>query len=235
MEVIFEVFRFDPKKDKKPYFKEYKVPVGRYTRVLEALIWIRENLDPTLNFRYSCRMAMCGSCGMLINGKPRLACKTLIKDINSDRIKIEPMPKYRVLRDLVVEMRPFFSKHRLIKPYLIREDVEEQEHPTEFYKQTQEELRKYIRYYYCVMCGLCSSSCPNFDSSWEYVGPQALAQAYRYVADSRDQGFEKRKDILDSKVGVWRCHFAAECSEACPKDVDPARAIQLLRRKIIFG
>jgi len=234
MEVIFEILRFDPKGNRK-YFSEYRVEVTGYTRVLEALLWIRENLDPTLNFRYSCRMAMCGSCGMLINGKPRLACKTLVRDIYNDRIRIEPMPKYRVLRDLVVEMHPLFSKHRSVKPYLIREDLEEQEKPTGFYKQTGEELRRYIRHYYCVMCGLCSSSCPNFDSRLEYLGPQALAQAYRYIADNRDQGFEERRAVLDSKAGVWRCHFAAECSEACPKDVDPAKAIQLLRRKLIFG
>jgi succinate dehydrogenase / fumarate reductase iron-sulfur subunit len=232
--LTFRVFRFNPKKDKKPYFKDYEVPVDRYTRVLEGLIWIKENLDSTLNFRYSCRMAMCGSCGMVVNGRPRLACKTLVRDLKGEVIRIEPIPKFRILRDLVVEMESLFAKHRYVKPYLIRENLEEQESPTLPYKQTPKELEKYIRYYYCVMCGLCSSSCPNFDSGWEYLGPQALAQAYRYLADSRDQGFKERVRILDSDIGVWRCHFAAECSEACPKDVDPAAAIQLLRRKIIF-
>ncbi len=233
MDVVLRVLRFDPSKDEKPYFQEYTVQTDRYTRVLEALIWVRENIDPTLSFRYSCRMAQCGSCGMLINEVPRLACKTLINDLKSDVVTIKPLPKYRVIKDLIVDMGSFFEKHRAVKPYLIRLDMQEQEAPTEFYTQYPHELNKYLNYGYCIMCGLCSSACPNFDSSWQYLGPQALAQAYRYTADSRDQGFEARVGVLNSNSGVWRCHFAAECSESCPKGVEPAQAIQMLRRALI--
>ncbi len=233
MEVTLKILRFDPLKDKKPRFQEYVVEVYEYTRVLEALIWVRENLDPSLSFRYSCRMAQCGSCGMLIDEVPRLACKTLIKDLGRDEVTIKPLPKYRVIKDLVVEMDDFFEKHRSVKPYLIRKNREEQEKPKKFYVQLPHELQRYLNYGYCIVCGLCSSSCPNFDSSWEYLGPQALSQAYRYIVDSRDEGFEERYEVLNSNSGVWRCHFASECSENCPKGVEPAQAIQMLRRMIL--
>lgn len=232
--VTFKIFRFNPRKDPKPFYKEYKVPVSRYTRVLEALLWIKENVDSTLNFRYSCRMAMCGSCGMLINGKQRLACKTLVKDIDSEVILVEPLPKYPVVRDLVVDMSIFFVKHRMVKPFLLREDKEEQENPTQAYRQTPAELENFEKYARCIMCGCCSSACPNFDSQWGYLGPQALAQAYRYIADSRDEGFNERYGILTSNAGIWRCHFAGECSEVCPKEIDVAEALQLLRRKLVL-
>ncbi|MEM4540573.1 MAG: succinate dehydrogenase iron-sulfur subunit [Archaeoglobaceae archaeon] len=234
-EITFRVFRFDPMKDKKPRFRDYRVPIDNYTRVLEALIWIKENLDPTLNFRYSCRMAMCGSCGMIINNKPRLACKTFVKDLEADCIVIKPLRKFKVIRDLVVDMDEFFVKHRTVKPYLIRRDLEEQENPTKFYLQTEKELQEFIQYAYCIMCGLCSSSCPIFRVDGDYLGPQALAQAYRYIADSRDQGFKERAKIIDSEIGFWRCHFAGECSEACPKSVEPAEAIQRMRQLLILG
>lgn len=231
--VVLRVFRFDPSKDEKPYFREYTVQADRYTRVLEALIWVRENIDSTLSFRYSCRMAQCGSCGMLINEVPRLACKTLIKDLKSDVVTIKPLPKYRVVKDLIVDMDGFFEKHRAVKPYLIRMDRQEQEAPSGFYIQYPDELYRYLNYGHCIMCGLCSSSCPVFDSSWDYLGPQALSQAYRYIADTRDEGLEARVALLNSDSGVWRCHFASECSESCPKGVEPAQAIQMLRRSLI--
>uniref|UniRef100_A0A7C4WBT7 succinate dehydrogenase n=1 Tax=Geoglobus ahangari TaxID=113653 RepID=A0A7C4WBT7_9EURY len=233
MEVTLKVFRFNPEKDKKPRFQEYRVTVDRYTRVLEALLWVKENVDPSLSFRYSCRMAMCGSCAMLINGKPRLACKTIIGNLKTSVIELRPLPKFNVVRDLVVEMSDFFENHRSVKPYLIREDVEEQENPTNFYLQTPEELQKYVRFAYCIMCGLCSASCPIFKSGGKYLGPQAIAQAYRYILDSRDEGLDARREILNSEEGVWHCHFAGECSEACPKGVEPAEAIQRLRRLLL--
>ncbi|WP_290596388.1 MULTISPECIES: succinate dehydrogenase iron-sulfur subunit [unclassified Archaeoglobus] len=232
-EITLRVFRFDPERERKPKFAEYEVPVDEYTRVLEALLWVKENIDPSLNLRYSCRMAMCGSCGMLINNKPRLACKTIIKTLKTDVVEVKPLPKFKVIRDLVVEMDDFFDKHRSVKPYLIRRNVQEQENPTGFYFQTSEEVRRYIQFAYCIMCGLCSSSCPIFRSGGRYLGPQALAQAFRYLADSRDEGFDVREKILNSDKGVWRCHFAGECSEACPKGVEPAEAIQRLRRKLL--
>lgn len=233
-EITFKVLRFDPSKDDRPYYVKYKVPVDKYTRVLEGLIWIRENIDSSLSFRYSCRMAQCGSCGMLINNRQRLACKTIVRDLRSETITLEAMPKYRVIRDLVVDMDDFFVKHLTVKPYLIRDDRDEQENPTAFYLQYPEELYKYLKYGYCILCGLCSSACPVFEGNGEYLGPQAIAQAYRYIADSRDQGLKYRRPILNSNSGVWRCHFAGECSEACPKGVDPAQAIQKIRRGLIL-
>lgn len=231
--ITLKVFRFDPERDTRPKFVEYRVPVDEYTRVLDTLLWVKENIDPTLNLRYSCRMAMCGSCGMVINNKPRLACKTMVKDLKTDIVEVKPLSKFKVVRDLVVEMDDLFDKHRSVKPYLIRKDADEQENPVEFYSQTPKELREYIQYAYCIMCGLCSSSCPIFRSEGVYLGPQALAQAFRYLADSRDEGFDVREKILNSDRGVWRCHFAGECSEACPKGVEPAEAIQRLRRRLL--
>lgn len=234
MEVTFRVLRFDPLKDSNPYYQDYKVTIDKYTRVLEALLWVREEVDPTLNLRYSCRMAQCGSCGMLINYRQRLACKTLVKELETETVIIEPMPGYRVIKDLVVDMDNFFVKHLSVKPYLIREDVEEQVQPSTYYVQYPQELYRYLNYGYCILCGLCSSACPQFDSELDYLGPQALAQAYRYLADSRDQGSKARAPVINSNSGVWKCHFAGECSEACPKGVEPAKAIQMIRRGLIL-
>ncbi len=212
----------------------YKVEADKYSTVLGSLIKIKERLDPTLSVRYSCRMGICGSCGMVVNGKPVLACETnAFESITEKGIEVEPMQAQGMLRDLVVDLDEFFEKHKSVAPYLFREDKKEKYEAKEAYKQTKEELSKYLPYSYCIMCSLCLDACPVVNTNPEFIGPQALSQVYRYHEDSRDQKGSQRLESIDSVLGVWGCEFAGSCSKACPKGVDPASAIQLLKGEVV--
>ncbi len=223
--VTFRVRRYDPEKKEMPRYMEYKVPVQKGMTVLDGILYIKEHLDPSLAARYSCRMGICGSCAMIINGRERLACQTQILELNKDLIKLDPLGNYETVKDLVPDLNKLFKNHESVKPYIVREEAE----PYGEYLQLPEEREKYAMFTECIMCGACLSACPTMATDDLYLGPQALAQAYRYIADSRDAGFNERLNLLDSKHGVWRCHFAGACSDVCPKGVDPALAIQLLR------
>lgn len=231
--ITFKILRFNPDKDRKPYYKSYQITLQRGMTVLDGLMHIKENQDSTLSYRKSCRMGICGSCAMYINGLPRLACQTQIAELNSTLVVVAPLPNYPIVRDVVPDLDPLFIKHQNVKPYIIREDKAELEKPTGEFSQTPEELERYIQFSYCIKCGACLSACPTVSTSDLFIGPQAAAQAYRYIADTRDDGFNERVEIVDNKYGIWRCHFPGACSEACPKGVDPAFAIQLLKREII--
>ena len=196
---------------------------------------MKEKLDPTLSIRFSCRMATCGSCGMMINGLPRLACYTLVSQLKSKTITVQPLNNFPVVKDLVADFTDFFGKHRAMKPYLLRIDTYEQEKSNISYRQTDEELLKYIQFAYCIRCGLCYAACPVVATDKRFPGPQALSQLYRYYIDSRDEGGGERLEVVSDSHGVLRCHFAGSCSQVCPKGVDPALAIQLLRRELLFG
>jgi succinate dehydrogenase / fumarate reductase, iron-sulfur subunit len=226
----FEIMRYHPEKDKTPHMQLYSVPVAKGMTVLDGLIWIKEHQDPTLSWRSSCRMSVCGSCGMFINGLPRLACTNQIAHLHTDRITIKPLPNFDIIRDLVPDIEKLLHKHGSIKPYLIRKDLHEQNHPTAEYFQSGRELLEYIQFAYCIKCGLCWSACPTAATSKSYAGPQSLAQGWRYSVDSRDDGAEERAKELYSPHGVYRCHFAGACSQVCPKGVDPALAIQLAKK-----
>ncbi len=235
--VKFIIKRWDPNKGR--FFTSvYTVPVHKGMTVLDALLYIKENLDHTLAFRCSCRMATCGTCGVIINGKPRLACETQILHLKTDTIIIEPLSNLPLVRDLIVDHRPFFEKQRMIKPYLIRRDIDEYWNPTREYLQTPEEHERYMQFSYCLTCALCYAACPTPATNIRFLGPQALMNAYRFIADTRDEGLEERIAVIDSPDGCWGCHFSGACSEVCPKGVDPALAIQLLRRELakrVFG
>jgi succinate dehydrogenase / fumarate reductase, iron-sulfur subunit len=228
--VSFEILKYDPMKDKEPFLRHYSVPVTKGMTVLDGLNWLKEHKDNSLCWRSSCRMGVCGSCGMFINGLPRLACTIQIVHLHSDQITIKPLPNFDIIRDLVPDLESLFDKHRSVKPYLIRKDLKEQDHPTGEYLQSNQELLNYIQFAYCIKCGLCLSACPTAATSRNYAGPQALAQGWRYTADSRDEGAQERVDDLYSPHGVYRCHFAGACSQVCPKGVDPALAIQLAKK-----
>jgi succinate dehydrogenase / fumarate reductase iron-sulfur subunit len=228
--VRFEVLRYDPGRSGAPQLRHYSVPVTKGMTVLDGLHWIKEHEDRTLSWRSSCRMGVCGSCGMFINGLPRLACNNQIVHLDSDCITIKPLPNYDIIRDLVPDLQSLFDKHRQAKPYLIRQDLAEQDHPTGEYFQSNQELVDYIQFAYCIKCGLCLAACPTVATSDNYTGPQSLTQGWRYVADSRDEGAEQREEALYSSHGVYRCHFAGACSQVCPKGVDPALAIQLAKK-----
>lgn len=229
--VTLRVFRFHPEATAPPGYRDYRVPAAPGMTVLDALVYIKEHMDATLAYRSSCRMGICGSCGMFVNGFPRLACQTQVHTLGS-LVQVEPLPNYPVVRDVVPDLEPMVTHHAAVRPFIIRDD-REQAPPTAEYLQTPQELEAYLQFAYCIKCGLCLAACPTVATDPGFTGPQALAQAYRYCADSRDDGFEARRPVVDSAHGIWRCHLAGACTEACPKGVDPALAIQLLKRLVV--
>ena len=234
-QITFKVQRYDPEQDSTPHFQEFTLPASRGMTVLDGLLYIKENLDSTLAFRTSCRMAICGSCGMLINGYPHLACHTQIEEFHADTLTIKPLPNLAIIKDLVADLTSLFDNHKAVKPYLVRPDTEEVANPTAEFAQTPQELESFLQFTYCVKCGICVSACPTSASDQLFLGPQALSQCYRYCADNRDGGRQERLPVVDTDHGVWHCHLAGACSEACPKGLDPALAIQLLKRQLVSG
>lgn len=226
--ITLRISKFNPKTESNRNFVDFTIPYKKWTTVLDAILAVKENFDHSVGVRYSCRQSSCGSCGMKINGKPALACYTKISELNSNVITVEPMDNFPIIRDLVVSFERMFSAHKKLKPYIISEDSEITKDTKEFL-QTPEDVEKYLQFSYCIKCGLCNSACPTMATDSSFIGPQALAQAYRYVADNRDKGKNDRLKIIDDSHGIWRCHFAGSCSKVCPKGVDPAMAIQLLR------
>lgn len=229
--VTFRIRRYDPENEGRPEYKEYRVPIQRGMSVLDAILYVKEHLDPSLSVRYSCRMGICGSCGMIINGKEKLACQTQVLELKKDLIKIDPMGNYQIVKDLVPDLTKLFRNHESVKPYIIREE----EVATSEYLQTPSEREKYAMFTDCILCGMCLSACPTNAADELYLGPQALTQSMRYIADNRDLGFDERLNTVDSKHGVWRCHFSGACSEVCPKGVDPALGIQMLRQVLTLN
>jgi len=231
--VKIQVFRISKEKPN-PFYQEYEIPFVKGMTVLEALLYIKENLDSTLSFRYSCRMGVCGSCGVYVNGFPHLACHTQLSEIKGSVIKISPLPNYQVIKDLVPDLIPFFNKHTELKPYIIRKDIKELDSPQGEYLQSPKEKELFFQFSYCIKCGICYSACPTVATSREFYGPQALTQAFRYIKDNRDEGCKERSQKIDTSFGPWRCHFAGACGQACPKGVDPAFGIQLLKKELLL-
>lgn len=232
-ELTFKVQRYLPGKDRKPYMQQFTVPLHKGMTVLDGLIYIKENIDNTLSFRSSCRMGICGSCGMLINNYPMLACHTPLEELGTDRIEVRSLTNFPVIRDLVADLGLLFEKHKSIKPYIVSPEREEAEGPITELLQSAEALENYMQFAYCVKCGLCMAACPTVATDDLFLGPQSLGQTYRYCADTRDTGAKERFHKADSRHGIWLCHLAGACSEVCPKGVDPALAIQLLKRAMV--
>jgi fumarate reductase iron-sulfur subunit len=197
------------------------------TVVLDALNDVKENQDGSVTFRWSCRMGVCGSCGMTVNGTPKLTCATLLRDYAPGPVRIEPLMGFPIIRDLVVDIGDFMEKLQAIKPWIIRHE----EKPLEAgeYLQTPEERDRYEQYSRCINCMLCYAACPIYPIHPEFLGPAALALAQRYNLDSRDEGTEQRRAVTAAEPGVWECMFVGECSVVCPKEVDPAGAIQQMK------
>jgi len=235
LKIIFKIWRYDPQKDVKPYYQDYQIEVKEGMTILDCLYYIKENIDATLAFRASCRMGICGSCAMFIDKKPRLACETQALALGREVIEIAPLPNYKNIKDLVPDLTPLFEKHKKVNPYIVPDDEEEFLNPTGEYAQTPRELENYLQFAYCIKCGACLAACPTVGTNQEFPGPQALAQTYRYNTDNRDHGEGERKKIVDNPNGVWRCHMAGACAEACPKGVDPALAIQLLKKSFFIA
>ncbi len=232
--VEMRIKRFNPQ-SKLLEENTYKARVDRYSSVLDTIIDIKRRQDPTIAMRYSCRMGICGSCGMVVNGKPVLACETnVFKNMKEDAsISVAPMQGHPLLKDLVTDFDDFFSRHASISPHLHRTDETEKYEAKKEYMQTKDELNKFLPFSYCIMCGLCVDACPVVNINPMFIGPQALSQVQRYYADSRDQLGERRLDMVDKLTHVWDCEFAGACSVACPKGVDPAFTIQMLKTEIV--
>jgi succinate dehydrogenase / fumarate reductase, iron-sulfur subunit len=235
-EILLRVFRDNRRKEDNSghRYDTFKIPTQRWTTVLDALLHAKSYQDSSIGIRYSCRMASCGSCGMKINGIPRLACYTKISELQGDTITCEPLPNFPHIRDLVTDFSQFFTHHKEMQPYIHNDmsEISDMKKLSEF-KQSPEDVDKYLQFSYCIKCGLCYSACPTVATDTKFPGPQAISQAYRYVADTRDNSTKERLKIVDDRHGVWRCHFAGSCSSVCPKGVDPALGIQLLRGHLL--
>lgn len=232
--VRFDVLRFDPTRDGEPSWRSYIIPYLPGMTVLDGLWKIKETQDPSLAWRSSCRMGVCGSCGMMVNGRPTLACNTQISELGTAVIAVAPLPNFAIVRDLVPELKPMFDAHQALHPYLIRDGAEDEKELQRELAQSPHELEAYLQFSYCIKCGCCMSACPTVATDPVYSGPMPLAQAHRYNSDSRDGGFAVRHQVLSGGRGPWRCHFAGECSQVCPKGVDPAKAIQLMKRDLVL-
>ena len=177
------VQRFNPFTDAKPKMAEYSVPKREGMTVLDALLYARDYIDHSIAVRFSCRQASCGSCGMKINGRPRLACYTQVDELKSEKVLAQPLDNFAIVKDLVTDLDSFFAKHRQMMPYVMRSDGQELENPTREYLMKPDELEKVLQFTYCIKCGLCTSACPTVAMDTKFPGPQALAQAYRYTMD----------------------------------------------------
>ena len=222
--ITLEVFRYRPEEAFAPTFDAYEVPLHKDWVILDALNYVKDEIDGTLSYRWSCRMGVCGSCGMMVNGDPVLTCAAFLETYKPGPIRIEPLENFPVVRDLVIEMNDFMEKLNRVKPWIVREEekpVSEGE-----YLQTPVELADFKQYSMCINCLLCYAACPVYGLEPEFIGPAAIALAQRYNLDNRDQGNAERMDILSDDEGLWACTFVGECSTVCPKSVDPAGAIQ---------
>jgi fumarate reductase iron-sulfur subunit len=222
--VRLEVTRYSPERDEKPAFQTYEVPLRKEWVILDALNYIKDKVDGSLTFRWSCRMGICGSCGMMVNGEPKLTCATFLTSFAPGPIRVEPLRYFPVVRDLVIEMSDFLHKLQSVKPWIVR--TEEKPLAEDEYLQTPAQLDAYKQFSMCINCLLCYAACPVYGLDAHFVGPAALALAQRYNMDSRDQGKAERMQLLSQHEGIWGCTFVGECTRVCPKHVDPAGAIQ---------
>ncbi|HYN81709.1 MAG TPA: succinate dehydrogenase/fumarate reductase iron-sulfur subunit [Gemmatimonadaceae bacterium] len=222
--ITLQVARYRPEEEAAPTFQEYDVPCPKDWVVLDGLNYVKDRLDGTLSYRWSCRMGICGSCGMTVNGEPKLTCATFLADYAPGPVRVEPLRNFPVIRDLVVEIGDFMRKLSKVKPWIIRKDHKPLSDGE--YLQTPQEMDEYAQYSMCINCMLCYAACPIYGLDQEFIGPAAIALAQRYNLDSRDEGARERLEVLSKHEGIWGCTFVGECTEVCPKDVDPAGAIQ---------
>ena len=223
--------RFDPETDQEPRWVDYDVEMYSTDRVLDALHKVKWDIDGSLTFRRSCAHGVCGSDAMRINGRNRLACKTLIKDLDiSQPIYIEPIKGLPVEKDLVVDMNPFYDAYKSVNPFLIASDKPKAER-----LQSPEDRARYDDTTKCILCAACTTSCPVFWTDGQYFGPAAIVNAHRFIFDSRDEAAELRLDILNDKEGVWRCRTTFNCTEACPRGIEVTKAIAEVKQAVLRG
>ncbi len=231
MQVHLHIYRFQPEKSDKPYYQDFQVKAEPSDRVLDLLEFVRGDLDGTLAFRRSCAHGVCGSDAMRINGKNALACKVLVKDLNTTDITLEPILGLKVLRDLIVDMEPFFAQYRSVLPYLINDEPA----PEKERIQSPEERLLIEDTTKCILCAACTTSCPSYWANNHYVGPAAIVNAHRWIYDSRDRGAAERLKRLGSPDGVWRCRTVFNCTLACPREIKITKAIADVKNTLRTG
>lgn len=232
MKIHLKIKRFNPEKDTKPWWGEYDVEVDPTDRVLDALHKVKWYEDGTLNLRRSCAHGICGSDAMRINGRNRLACKVLIQDV-APNITVEPIYGLSVIKDLIVDMDPFFNHYKSVMPYLVNDEPlpengrERLQSPTDQQRITESTK--------CILCAACTTSCPSFWANGAYVGPAAIVQAHRFIFDTRDRAGEARLKVLNEQMGVWRCRTVFNCTTACPRDIPVTRQIGEVKKALATG
>lgn len=219
--ITIECLRYHPESDAEPRFQSWPVPFTDDMSVLQGLQYVKDHLDGSLVFRWSCRMAICGSCGFMLNGVPRLGCETFLRDYYPGTLRVEPLSHFPIVRDLAIDQSDFLEKLDSVKPYLINPDTPK----NGTFVQTPKQMDEYYQYSKCINCLLCYAACPQYGLNNAFTGPAALALLHRYNADSRDAGKAERMEVVNTEDGVWGCTLVGYCSEVCPKGVDPARAV----------
>ena len=219
--LAIECLRYNPERDAAPTYQTYSVPFTDDMSVLEGLQYIKDQLDGSLTFRWSCRMAICGSCGTMLNGVPALGCEKFLRDYYPGPLRVEPLNHFPIVRDLAIDQSDFLRKLESAKPWLMPSEPAGKEP----YRQTPQQMDEYYQYSQCINCLLCYAACPQYGLNDKFTGPAVLALLHRYNADSRDAGKAERMEVVNAEDGVWGCTLVGYCSEVCPKGVDPARAV----------
>ena len=222
--IRLQVARYRPEQESEATFDEFEVPCPKDWVILDGLNHVKDQLDGTLAYRWSCRMGICGSCGMTVNGEPKLTCATFLHEYAPGPIRVEPLRNFPVIRDLIVDIGDFMRKLVTVKPWIVRD--EERPLSAGEFRQTPDEMDEYKQYSMCINCMLCYSACPIYGLDPKFLGPAAIALAQRYNLDNRDQGASERMEVLSEHEGIWGCTFVGECTKVCPKHVDPAGSIQ---------
>lgn len=231
MLIQLKVFRYQPEKSDKPYYDTFQVKADPTDRVLDLLEYVRGDLDGTLAFRRSCAHGVCGSDAMRINGRNYLACKVLIKDLGTTEITVEPLLGFKVEKDLIVDMGPFFEQYKSILPYLINDEPE----PEQERLQSQEDRLLIEDTTKCILCAACTTACPSYWANNKYIGPAAIVNAHRFIYDSRDRGAAERLVVMGDPDGVWRCRTIFNCTLACPRDIKITKAIADVKNTLRTG
>ena len=230
-QVTLKLFRYNPETDTKPHYDTFTLKAEPTDRVLDLLEIVKGHQDGSVSFRRSCAHGVCGSDAMRINGQNMLACKVLVQDLGTNKITIEPILGLPILKDLIVDMDPFFNNYKSVMPYFVNDDSA----PAQERIQSVEERERFDDTTKCILCGACTTSCPSFWANDEYVGPAAIVSAHRFIFDSRDKGAAERLQILNDQFGVYRCRTIFNCTVACPRDIQITQAIGEVKKAIATG
>ena len=231
MQIKLKVFRYNPEQDKKPKYQTYDLDAEPTDRVLDLLEHVKNYVDGTLSFRRSCAHGVCGSDAMRINGVNKLACKVLVHDLHTTKIRVEPILGLPIIKDLIVDMEPFMEHYRSVMPFFVNDEKP----PSKERHQTQEERARFDDTTKCILCACCTTACPSFWANEQYVGPAAIVNAHRFIFDSRDRAAAERLKILNDQFGVYPCHTIFNCTVACPREIEITQAIGEVKKAIVTG